>query len=109
VCQAAAGASPDPAGTKKQIPIFPLNVVALPAAVVPLMIFEARWVFVVAALLLLLLLSCKRLPNFSCHTPIFHETHPSACFIYAMPSEQQQYGCSRSMVSVMHVHMMLTS
>jgi Lon protease-like protein len=44
VCQAAAGASPDPAGTKKQIPIFPLNVVALPAAVVPLMIFEARWV-----------------------------------------------------------------
>jgi hypothetical protein len=31
-------------GVKKQIPIFPLSVVALPHAVVPLMIFEARWV-----------------------------------------------------------------
>lgn len=31
-------------GVRKQIPIFPLSVVALPHAVVPLMIFEARWV-----------------------------------------------------------------
>lgn len=30
------------AGVRKTIPIFPLNVVALPAATVPLMIFEAR-------------------------------------------------------------------
>ncbi|GLC41480.1 hypothetical protein PLESTB_001007100 [Pleodorina starrii] len=31
------------AGTRKQLPIFPLNVVALPSATVPLMIFEARY------------------------------------------------------------------
>ncbi|GLI60943.1 hypothetical protein VaNZ11_003181 [Volvox africanus] len=31
------------AGTIKQLPIFPLNVVALPCATVPLMIFEARY------------------------------------------------------------------
>ncbi|GIL62171.1 hypothetical protein Vafri_16436 [Volvox africanus] len=31
------------AGTRKQLPIFPLNVVALPCATVPLMIFEARY------------------------------------------------------------------
>lgn len=30
------------AAKRKQLPIFPLNVVALPHAVVPLMIFEAR-------------------------------------------------------------------
>lgn len=30
------------AGQRKELPIFPLNVVALPHAVVPLMIFEAR-------------------------------------------------------------------
>lgn len=29
--------------TIAQLPIFPLNVVALPCATVPLMIFEARW------------------------------------------------------------------
>lgn len=31
------------AAQRKQLPIFPLNVVALPHAVVPLMIFEARY------------------------------------------------------------------
>ncbi|GFR48354.1 hypothetical protein Agub_g10243 [Astrephomene gubernaculifera] len=31
------------AGVRKQIPIFPLNMVALPCATVPLMIFEARY------------------------------------------------------------------
>lgn len=31
------------AGDRRQLPIFPLNVVALPAATVPLMIFEARY------------------------------------------------------------------
>ncbi|KAF8057912.1 Lonrf1 [Scenedesmus sp. PABB004] len=31
------------AGEKKQLPIFPLSVVALPSATVPLMIFEARY------------------------------------------------------------------
>lgn len=31
------------AGERRQIPIFPLNVVALPCATVPLMIFEARY------------------------------------------------------------------
>lgn len=38
------------AGQRKQLPIFPLNVVALPHAVVPLMIFEARWVCVASAM-----------------------------------------------------------
>jgi Lon protease-like protein len=32
------------AGDRKQLPIFPLNVVAMPHAVMPLMIFEARLV-----------------------------------------------------------------
>jgi predicted lysophospholipase L1 biosynthesis ABC-type transport system permease subunit len=33
------------AAQRKQLPIFPLNVVALPHAVVPLMIFEARYAY----------------------------------------------------------------
>lgn len=37
-----AAGKPEP--VRKQLPIFPLNVVALPYATVPLLVFEPRWV-----------------------------------------------------------------
>ncbi|KAL4430787.1 hypothetical protein ABPG75_006043 [Micractinium tetrahymenae] len=41
--QAAAGEGLKPGGTRERLPIFPLGIVALPAADVPLQIFEARY------------------------------------------------------------------
>jgi hypothetical protein len=42
VVRAAAGAGEGP-GSRKELPIFPLNVVAVPHAVTPLLIFEPRY------------------------------------------------------------------
>ena len=38
-----AGEDLKPGGTRERLPIFPLGIVALPAADVPLQIFEARY------------------------------------------------------------------
>lgn len=60
---------------RKQMPIFPLGVVAMPHAVVPLMIFEARWGSYV---LLLLLLQCRSAAEAPSVTSV-------ACFDTAYP------------------------